>query len=68
MEYNQIYKLERYNTAFEDYKLASEKFYEAVSALVQKGPDTVEPIERLARALDIKHTHFLACANRLLRA
>jgi hypothetical protein len=66
MENNHIYKLDRYTTAFIDYKLASEKFYEAIFNIAQKGAATVEPIEKLAHVLDIKHAHFLECANRLL--
>jgi hypothetical protein len=63
---NHIYKLDRYKLSFIDYKLASAKFDEAVFNISQNGPDIFEPLEQLARILDIKHAHFLTCANRLL--
>jgi hypothetical protein len=66
MENNQTYRLDRYTTSFIDYKLASAKFHEAVFNISQNGPNVFEPIEQLARILDIKHAHFLRCANRLL--
>lgn len=66
MTSNQIYKLDRYKISFVDYKLASEKFDEAVFNISQNGPDIFEPLDQLARILDIKHAHFLACASKLL--
>jgi hypothetical protein len=63
---NYSYKLDRYKTSFIDYKLASAKFDEAVFNISQNGPNIFEPLDQLARILNIKHAHFLACANRLL--
>jgi hypothetical protein len=60
------YKLDRYKISFSDYKLASERFDEAVINISQNGPDIFETLKELSRILDIKHEHFLACAKRLL--
>jgi hypothetical protein len=60
------YKLDRYRISFLDYKLASERFNEAVINISQNGPAIFETLEELARILDIKHEHFFACAKRLL--
>jgi len=63
----QNYKFERYQTAYIDYKTASEEFYDAVYKRSQSKADTSEAVARSARALFIKHSHFIECANRLLQ-
>jgi hypothetical protein len=63
---NHTYKLNRYKVSFLDYKIATEKFNDAVFNISQNGPDISESIETLARVLNIKHDYFLACASRLL--
>lgn len=67
VEYIQNYKFERYQTAYLDYKTASEAFYAAVCTRSRNNADTSEAVEQSARALFIKHLHFIECANRLLQ-
>lgn len=67
MEPVEIYKLERYKTAFVDYEAATRKFHEGVLALALEHCATDVPLHALTHELDVRHKYFVECANHLVR-